>query len=507
MLLLLCLPITVTRPAPGQQHALEAPPAAAESSQAEEEFWIPPPPELIPAEPKFPTGLFPGVPDFASQGEASLGKFREQAQSPPVSAAVKAILGFVALLALAYLGGHPRVQSFERRLNITHIVTAGLPFVILGVAAHHPRIDILSDQVLAEVAPLLAIGLGWIGFAVGFRFNAAAVENLPKGTGTAVFLSTTLPFGAVLAACGFFLLSVGGSIRDVSFIRDAVILATAGAMAARSMPYFLEALGAGSDSVNRISRIIQLEQLAGVLGLMAASAYFRPEQSLVAWHLPGTAWLFIAIGVGTTMGGLIYATLLKIHTGPQFTVVLLGSICFAAGMASYLRLSPVSVCFIAGVVLVNFPGKWKEQVRVVLEHLERPVYFLFLTIAGALWRPSEWQGWVLMAIFATARLGGKWLGATLVSHNGSCDFSPDERRGLAMAPIGALSIAIVVSAQDLYSSQTIPWIVTAVIGGAIATEIFLQVVLRGFKSRAKLPGRRFRRRIAPGSEPQIEWSE
>jgi hypothetical protein len=49
-----------------------------------------------------------------------------------------------------------------------------------------------------------------------------------------------------------------------------------------------------------------------------------------------------------------------------------------------------------------------------------------------------------------------------------------ERRNLVLAPLGALSIAIVVSAEDLYFSPSIPWMVTAVIGGAIVTEVLVQ---------------------------------
>jgi len=43
---------------------------------------------------------------------------------------------------------------------------------------------------------------------------------------------------------------------------------------------------------------------------------------------------------------------------------------------------------------------------------------------------------------------------------------------------GALAIAIVVSAQDLYVGSTVSWMVTTVIGGAVATEIVTQLILR-----------------------------
>jgi hypothetical protein len=74
------------------------------------------------------------------------------------------------------------------------------------------------------------------------------------------------------------------------------------------------------------------------------------------------------------------------------------------------------------------------------------------------------------------RMSGKLIGVRLASgHDEVLDAR--ERRVLAAAPIGALSIAIVVNAQDLYPAPTISWIVTAVIGGAFLSEILVQFAL------------------------------
>jgi hypothetical protein len=61
----------------------------------------------------------------------------------------------------------------------------------------------------------------------------------------------------------------------------------------------------------------------------------------------------------------------------------------------------------------------------------------------------------------------------------------EEQSRLALAPMGALAVAIVVNVQALYSGFTISWMVTTVIGGAIASEIAVQVIRWG----AADPGR------------------
>lgn len=441
---------------------------------------LPPPSEPAPVDTagqdvsKLPSPPWPV--EEESSGEASLGRLRSRVDLPR-SSVIKAILGFVALLALAYLAGQPRARVIEEKLGITHLVTAGFLFVLLGMAARHPALGILSDSILYEISPLLPVGLGWIGFSIGFRFDAHLLARLPRDTGAAVFLATSTPFLLIVGGCAAILFSASGLLASQLALRDAILLGAAGAMTARSVPFSPE-LGLSRDEMVRVSRFVQLEQIAGVVGLMLVAAYFRPQGVGVAWQLPGTAWLFITMGIGTTAGLFIYAALTKLSSGPQFTVVLLGSVCFAAGMASFLRLSPVAVCFIAGVILVNFPSEWKEPVREVLQRLERPIYFLFLTIAGALWTGAEWQGWALMVVFFAMRLIGKWLGMKIAFRQGYGDFSEQEERSLVIAPMGALSIAIAMNAQDLYPSRTVSWIVTAVIGGAIVNEVILQFLTR-----------------------------
>jgi hypothetical protein len=83
----------------------------------------------------------------------------------------------------------------------------------------------------------------------------------------------------------------------------------------------------------------------------------------------------------------------------------------------------------------------------------------------------------LMPIFAGMRLAGKAAAAKLAQPSGLA-LGAEEREALALSPIGALSIAIVINAQLLYPGGSISLIVSAVIGGAILTEIVLQLLSR-----------------------------
>lgn len=391
---------------------------------------------------------------------------------------IRVLLGLVFLLALAYLAGASRVQALETKLRVTNVVTAGLPFVFLGVIAHTRVVGVLSESVLWELRPLLALGLGWIGFTTGFRFDSKLGDSLAPGTSAVSLITASVPFATIVATCALLLVYVEHSPANAIFLRDAMMLGTAGAMTAYNAPEILRVRGTTRHYIDRVASIVTLEQLAGFIGLLVVAAYFRPQDNTVTWRLPGTAWLFITLGMGTMVGGVVWGILAKIKAGPEFTVLILGSVAFTAGMASFLRISPLVVCFIVGLILVNLPGTSKNQIREALEHMERPIYLLFLLVAGSLWDVTMWQGWALTFLFVPARIFGKWLAVRACRREVAGGLSTYEQRSLIFSPMGALSIAIVVNAQDLYFGSSISWMVTAVIGGAIVTEVIVHIATR-----------------------------
>ncbi|HYG70094.1 MAG TPA: hypothetical protein VD838_20635, partial [Anaeromyxobacteraceae bacterium] len=302
---------------------------------------------------------------------------------PGAEVVIKTVLALLGVVGLAWLGGHAKVQQWEARLRVSQVITAGLPFVLLGLAARHPAIGVVTEPVLAELNTLLGVGLGWLGLVAGFRFDARLLSGLPPGTARAVALGTAIPFAFVVGLTGFALLALSGglgdfTIRDASTLRDALVLGTAGAMTAKTSARLLRP----TEPADLVSRVIRIEELAGVAGLAIVAAFFRPPIQ-GAWQLPGTAWLLLTVGLGATVGVLTWVMLQNAKAGrPEFVVLALGSVSFAAGLAGALHLSPVVVTFIAGVLLANVPGGYHGRLGAALRRLERPVYLLSLFAIG-----------------------------------------------------------------------------------------------------------------------------
>src|SRR6185503_9032497 len=119
-------------------------------------------------------------------------------RAPTAFEAITAIIGLVAVVGMAYLASHPKVQELEELLGITAVVAAGFPFVLFGLIGG--KIGILSDSVLDYLRPFIPLGLGWVGFSIGFRFDVRRLEALPRGVGPTLLLTSVLPFAAIAGA-------------------------------------------------------------------------------------------------------------------------------------------------------------------------------------------------------------------------------------------------------------------------------------------------------------------
>jgi hypothetical protein len=388
---------------------------------------------------------------------------------PNEEAVTRPILGFVALLALAYVAGRPGLAKLERKFALNPLVSTGLVFVLLGWLAASGHVQILTESVIKAIAPIVPLGLGWIGFRIGFNYDRKMLENPPPGP--SLMAATLLPVVFMMAGTAALIAFVNpGALGEPTTLRDVLLIGIAGAMTSLASASFAQG--------SALERFVKFEHMVGTVLLMLLAAYFRPQDEVVAWRLHPLGWLFVTVGVAGVMAALGFGLFRKAPAGPPFIVLLLGLIAMTAGVASFLRLAVIPVCAMTGAVLGELPGDWKDQVRAVLVHMERPVFFILLVVAGALWRPFEWQGWALAAMLVVSRLGGKSLATLVIAKQAPSMFAPAERTALAVAPIGAFAIAVVITARDLYPSAQVGWMLTASVGAAVISEAIAQALKR-----------------------------
>jgi Kef-type K+ transport system membrane component KefB len=415
----------------------------------------------------------------------------------PQTGLLRVVLGIALAFTLAVLAAHPLVRRIERRLGLTVFVSSGLPFLVLGVLFHLPAVGILTDDIVTDLRPALEFGLGWLGFVVGMQFDIRELDALPEKTGTVVFAESAIPFAATFVLCLVTLIGLDPfwSFGAIAFhdpvlastlrasLRDALAL---GACAAPAAPIAAVAIArsSGSFAASLVARVTALNDVAGVVVLGLICAFFRPADAYAAWKLPHIAWLFVTLGLGGVLGIVTYVLVRSAKSAPEEMACLLGSVGLSAGMSGYLGISPLVTCCIAGALLANLPyRKMRRALKETIVQVERPLYLIFLLIAGALWDPTAWQGWVLAPIFVFARVGGKILGAHVAKLAGPEELPDAGTLGLALAPQSPIAIATIVSYLTLYRpiaplASNLPWLMTACVGGAVITEVTVQIIVR-----------------------------
>lgn len=399
------------------------------------------------------------------------------------------VLGLAAALALAVLAAHPKLKAIERRLGITVLISAGVPFLAMGAIFAQPSVGILTADIRGDLLPAFEFGLGWIGFVIGTQFNVRKIERLPASLASVVAVESLVPMFTTAGLCSMAFVGLGVPWRNVDFLRDALVLA---ACAAPSAPLAVELWRArvGREGADMLDEITHFDDLTALAVLGAVAVFFRPEASETRWVLPASAWLLVTLGLGVVLGIVTYVLIRGAKTEAEELAFVLGAIALSSGMAGYLALSVPVVCAIAGAQLANLPMRDLNGLRKILVDVERPLYLVFLLIVGAAWRPTEWQGWVIAPAFVLARTAGKRLGAIWSRRVGPPGLPGPRAMALALTPQSPLSIVAIVSAATLYRGShpdRVRWGINAVIIGGVLTEIVVRFLERYYAKSTFTP--------------------
>ncbi len=392
----------------------------------------------------------------------------------------RVVLALALALVLAVLAAHPRVKAYERRLGVTVLVSAGIPFLVMGALFARDFIGILTPDILVDLKPVFEFGLGWVGFVVGLHFDVRRLDRMPASLSPVIAIESIVPMVTTAGLCAMALIGLGVPWTGADFARDALVLA---ACAAPSAPISLEVWGrrSGHLAARMLDEITNIDEVVGLAVLGAVAILYRPEDPNLRWVLPPSAWLLVTLGLGGVLGILTYVLLRGARNAGEELAYLLGAVALSAGVAGYLALSVPVVCALAGALLANLPLRDLGGLKRLMLTVERPIYLIFLLVVGASWRPGEWQGWVLAPAFVLARVAGKRLGAIWSKRIGPPELPSARLLALALAPQSPISIVVIVSAATLYGGNTperVRWAINAVIVSGVLTEVVVRILER-----------------------------
>ncbi len=374
------------------------------------------------------------------------------------------------LILLALLGARFSFSSISVSPGPRLVFRTGTHFLFLGLILGPHVLGLLTDGAIRQLFPLLGLGLGWIGFLFGLQLDRRNLSHFPPAflilaLGQAVF---TFLFFLGVGWLGLMVLGFGGRV-------EVLLLMGAAATACISTPAGVALISTTFRVKGKVRDLLffvaSLDALVGIVALQATYALFPPGAMVGEISLaPGLLGILAALGVGVVCGILFLWLTRPRPGGEELVLFLLGIAAFSSGAALQLQLSPLFVSVIMGAVVANLSPE-PQRVYRVLQEWEKPIYVVFLMLAGALLSfPTPWIVPLAVA-YALVRGSGKLLGNMAMVRIVPLPFQTPKRFGLGLIPQGGISLAMAISGVLTYSGL--------VMGEMSAVNLLFAVVVLG----------------------------
>ena len=376
--------------------------------------------------------------------------------------AFETILFLIGVIGLAYVVARVLSGWAERKWG----VVTGAEYIVLG-AALGPGWSILSPEVVIQISPAIVLAEGSLGLFAGLIAWNCRKHPGSFSIGSAISFFTFLAVTGILTGVMYYFkgfdflyaylphLLVFGAIAMVADITPI-----------RSLISFLRAKGDGAPLLQSVATVSTSMAIV-VFGFIFC--LFKPAKELVPSLDLGVFesivfWLAIHILLGVVLG-LIFALFLnRDFSEEKLLTVGIGIVIFTSGVAYFLKLSPIFVSFILGVMFSRI-SKQSENVEKMLVRIERPAYIsLYFFLGATLSFSFHWAALFIPFVYIILRQFGRWTGS-IAARQISSAAEPHPLMGRSLWGPGALSAAMALNYFNVFRATE------------YTTEVYLALVL------------------------------
>jgi Kef-type K+ transport system membrane component KefB len=356
------------------------------------------------------------------------------------------ILGLIVIGLFAYLGTLlfkiPGLPPSVRAL-----ISSGLGFFFVGLLLGPYAANLLDPQAQESLDVVVNLGVGWVGLLFGLQFYRRDLLRFPAR----LYLSAGVQ-------SLFTMLVVGSGMWAVVALSPwaapvwltvgilAVISSTTSPTIAEQMIHDTRPRGPITDAVRLISSVDAVPAIV-LLGVLLCFSPLHPKGAGVL----GSGWLWVAAAccLAMALGALFHLITLYRYTENQLLVIVLGLTVFCGGAAHYLRLSPLFVNMLVGMLVANRSPQRLRILRSLLG-VEKPIYLVLLTLAGAMWAVPPASLFALVPLFILLRLIGKFVGGYLATTTAGLESRSTLGMGPGLVPHGGMAVVIALNVKQFF---------------------------------------------------------
>lgn len=384
---------------------------------------------------------------------------------------LKVTIGVALLLLIALVGYRQTFTRLRLPAGARLIFLTGTEFIFVGVALGDGLIGLLDESTIRSLTPLFSLGLGAVGLIFGIQLDLRMIGRFPSRYLVMAAIQAITTMAVVFTTFAFLLVGYFGADPESAWLAASVLAATAACTAQTSLALIdREFQLRGTGLMGLLRYISSLDAAAGLLLLGVAFAFDNTHSVFGFDAANGLQWLFLSLCLGTLMGFLLKVLTETRCSEEELLIFVVGTVLLSSGVALFLELSPLFVNAITGLLIANLNGA-KDRIFTLLARLEKPVYLVFLVLAGAVWHADPAWAFPLGAVYLLLRFAGKMGGGFLAARVAPPEVPAPSGLGLGLIAQGGMAIAMVMNYYQLSDAPITDAVVTIVLVGVIASEL------------------------------------
>ncbi len=366
------------------------------------------------------------------------------------------------------------------------LALSGVEYLLVGVIAGPFVSGLLSDDVLAQLDPIVSVILGLAGFSLGLHLRSHI-----RGFGALqVGLVVAVVTAAIVGAAVYGLLSTEYAPDELYENRLWIALALGSAAPAVSA-MAIDLVVARTESAGSVTELVRgLAASGNFVAVVIAGASLATRRAAVESARIGvteTQWLAATLLLGIACG-LLFRIFLGRSTRDDDRMFLAscGVIILTSGLAAALGISPLFTCAAAGAT-VSFTSRERGALEHVMERLERPALAMLSLFAGAMWSPIYGIVWALPVAYVVARLVAVRVAARFGLFTRP-RLAPVVSIGSALLAQGSVAAAIAINHAQIYPQEG-ALVLATILTPMVLVDVIAPGRLRRFFSNAGESGR------------------
>ena len=358
------------------------------------------------------------------------------------------LIGVLILVLLGLLGARVAFDPARTPLGPRLLLATGSHFLLLGFLLG-PLLGLLTLDVIEQLQPFMALGLGWIGLMFGLQLDRRQLKQFPASYLLFAILQALLTF-LIFWGIGYLTFRLTDRLDPGIAVAILAAAATAAVSTPAGVALISRTFRVQGKLVQLLFYVASLDAIVGICALQLTYALYHPSTAGVAGFGWGV-WLGIAVAAGVIFGVFFLWLTRPKPARDELTLFLLGLVVFEAGTALYLGVSPLFLAAITGVVVGNLSPS-RRRVFSILQAWEKPIYVILLILAGAMISVATWLVLPLALGYLALRAVAKVAAGAVTARAVPLAFPVPRGAGIGLIAQGGISLAMALSATLTYGA-------------------------------------------------------